>query len=64
MIVYLGDTKNSTGKLLKLKNNCNNVAGYKINSNKSIAVLYSVNKQVEKEIREMSQIILHILVLL
>ena len=28
------------------------VAGYKINSNKSVAFLYSKNKQAEKEIRE------------
>jgi hypothetical protein len=28
------------------------VAGYKINSNKSVAFLYSKDKQVEKEIRE------------
>jgi hypothetical protein len=30
------------------------VAGYKINSNKSVAFLYSKNKQAEKEIREMT----------
>jgi len=30
------------------------VAGYKINSNKSIAFLYSKDKQVEKEIMEMT----------
>jgi len=29
------------------------VAGYKINSNKSVAFLYSKDKQAEKEIREM-----------
>jgi hypothetical protein len=28
------------------------MAGYKINSNKSVAFLYSKNKQAEKEIRE------------
>jgi hypothetical protein len=30
------------------------VAGYKINSNKSVAFLYSKDKQAEKEIREMT----------
>jgi hypothetical protein len=30
------------------------VAGYKINSNKSVAFLYSKEKQAEKEIREMT----------
>ena len=29
-------------------------AGYKINSNKSVAFLYSKDKQAEKEIREMT----------
>jgi hypothetical protein len=29
------------------------VAGYKINSNKSVAFLYLKNKHAEKEIREM-----------
>jgi hypothetical protein len=34
-------------------NNFSKVAGYKINSNKSVAFLYSKDKQAEKEIREM-----------
>jgi hypothetical protein len=36
---------------LQLKN-FNKVAGYKINSNKSVAFLYSKDKLAEKEIRE------------
>ena len=52
MIVHLSDTKNSTAEFLKLINNFSKVAGYKINSNKSVAFLYSKDKQVEKEIRE------------
>ena len=52
MIVYLSDPKNSTRELLKLINNFSNVAGYKINSNKSVAFLYWKNKLAEKEIRE------------
>jgi hypothetical protein len=35
-----------------LINNFSKVAGYKINSNKSVAFLYSKDKQAEKEIRE------------
>ena len=55
MIVYLSDPPpNSTRKLLKLINNFSIVAGYKINSNKSMAFLYSKDKQAEKEIREMN----------
>jgi hypothetical protein len=53
MIVYLSDPKTSTRALLKLIYNLSKVAGYKINSNKSVAFLYSKDKQAEKENREM-----------
>jgi hypothetical protein len=52
MIVYISDPKNSTRELLNLINSFNEVTGYKINSNKSMAFLYTKNKQAEKEIRE------------
>jgi hypothetical protein len=39
MIVYLTDPKNSTRELLNLINSFSKVAGYKINSNKSVAFL-------------------------
>jgi hypothetical protein len=45
MIVYLSDPKNSTRELLKLINNLSNMAGYKINSNKSVAFLYPKHKR-------------------
>ena len=51
-IVYISDTKNSTKKLLNLINSFSEVDGYKINSNKSMAFLYTKDKQAEKEIRE------------
>ena len=54
MIVYLSDPQNSTTELLNLINNFSKVAGYKINLSKSIAFLYSKDKQAEKEIREMT----------
>jgi hypothetical protein len=54
MIVYLSDPKNSTRELLQLINNFSKVPRYKINSNKSVACLYSKDKQTEKEIREMT----------
>ena len=41
-------------ELLQLINNFSKVARYKINSNKSVAFLYSKEKQAEKEIREMT----------
>ena len=46
--------KNSKRELLKLINKFSKVAGYKINSNKSVAFLYSKDKQAEKEIREIT----------
>jgi hypothetical protein len=52
MIVYISDPKNSSRELLKLINSFNEVAGYKINSNKSMTFLYTKDKQAEKEIRE------------
>jgi hypothetical protein len=42
MIVYISDPKSSTRELLNLMiNNISNIAVYKINSNKSVAILYS-----------------------
>jgi hypothetical protein len=52
MIVYISDPKNSTRKLLNLINSFRALAGYKINSNKLVAFLYTKNKQDEKDIRE------------
>jgi hypothetical protein len=52
MIVYVSDPKNSTREHLNLINSFSAVAGYKINSNKSVAFLYTKDKQDEKEIRE------------
>jgi hypothetical protein len=53
MTVYISDPKNSTRELLHLIH-FSKVAGYKINSNKSVAFLYSRNKQAEKEFRQMT----------
>jgi hypothetical protein len=47
MMVYI----NSTRELLQLINNFSKVNGYKINSNKSVAFLYTKDKQAEKEVR-------------
>ena len=54
MIVYIRNTKKLTRELLQLVNTFSNVAGYKINSKKSIALLYTNNKGAEKEIRKTS----------
>jgi ribosome biogenesis protein Nip4 len=52
MIVYISDPKNSTREHLNLISSFSEVAGYKINSNKSMAFLYTKDKQAEKEISE------------
>jgi hypothetical protein len=54
MIVYLSDPKNSNRELLQLINHFSKVTGYKINSNKSVAFLYSKDKRIEKEIKEIT----------
>ena len=52
MIVYLNNPKNFTRELLQLINNFSKMSGYKINSSKPVAFLYSKDKQNEKEIRK------------
>jgi hypothetical protein len=56
MIVYISDPKNYTRELLNLIGNFSKVAGYKINSNKTVAFLYSKDNQVEKEISKTTHI--------
>jgi hypothetical protein len=52
MILYLKETKNSTSKLVDSINSYSKVAGYKFNLQKSLAFLYTDNKQTEKEYME------------
>ena len=52
MILYLENPKDSTRKLLELINEFDQVSGYKINMQKSIAFLYANNEKSEREIRE------------
>ena len=58
MIVYISDPQNSTQELLQLINTFSNVLGYKINSKKSVTLLYTNNKWDEKEIREIPPFII------
>ena len=44
--------KDSTRKLLELINEYSKVAGYKINTQKSLAFLYTNNEKIEREIKE------------
>ena len=48
MILYIENPKDSTRKLLKLINEYSKFAGYKINTQKSLAFLYTNRKQKEK----------------
>ena len=48
MILYIENSKDSTGKLLELINEYSNVAGYKINTEKSLAFLYTNSEKTEK----------------
>ena len=52
MILYIENPKDSTRKLLELVNKYSKVVGYKINTQKSLAFLYTNNEKVEKEIKE------------
>ena len=52
MIVYISDPKNSIRDVLNMINSFSAVAGYKINSNISMAFIYTKDKRTEKEIRE------------
>ena len=53
MILYVENPKDSTPKLLELIQQFSNVAGYKINAQKSVAFLYTNNVTAEREIREL-----------
>ena len=48
MILYIEKPKDSTRKLLELINEYSKVAGYKINTQKSLAFLYNNNEKIEK----------------
>ena len=48
MIFYIENPKDSTRQLLELINEYSKVAGYKINTQKSLAFLYTNNEKTEK----------------
>ena len=52
MILYIGNLKDSIRKLLKLISEFSKVAGYKINTQKSLSFLYTNNEKSEREIKE------------
>ena len=52
MILYIENVKDSIRKLLELISELSKVAGYKINTQKSLAFLYNNNEKSEREIKE------------
>ena len=52
MILYIENPKDSTRKLLELINENSKVSGYKINTQKSLAFLYTNKEKTEREIKE------------
>ena len=52
MILYTQNPKDSTKKLLELINEFTEVAGYKINIQKSVAFLYANNELTERKIKK------------
>ena len=52
MILYIENPKDSIRKLLELISEFSKVAGYKINTQKSLAFLYTNNEKTEREIKE------------
>ena len=52
MILYVGNPKDTTRKLLELINEYSKIAGYKINKQKSLAFLYTNNEKTEREVKE------------
>ena len=49
MILYIENPKDSTRKLLELINEYSKVAGYKINTQKSLAFSYTLTMRKQKE---------------
>ena len=52
MILYIENPKDATRKLLELISEYGKVAGDKINTQKSLAFLYTNNEKIEREIKE------------
>ena len=52
MILYIENPKDTVRKLLELISEFSKVAGYKINTQKSLAFLYTNNEKSEREIKE------------
>ena len=52
MILYIENPKDATRKLLELNNELGKVAGYKVNTQNSLAFLYNNNERSDREIKK------------
>ena len=52
MILYIENSKDGIRKLLELISEFSKVAGYKVNTQKSLAFLYTNNERSERKIKE------------
>ena len=52
MILYIENPKDSTRKSVELINEYSKISGYKMNTEKSLAFLYTNNEKTEREIKE------------
>ena len=52
MILCIENLKDATRKLLELINEYSKVTGHKINTQKSLAFLYTNNEKIKREIKE------------
>ena len=52
IIFYIENPKDTTRKLLQLIIEYSNIAGYKINTKKSLAFLYTNNEKPEREVKK------------
>ena len=52
MILYIENPKDTIRKLLELISEFSKAAGYKVNTQKSLAFLYSNNEKSEREIKK------------
>ena len=52
MILYIENSKDASRKLLELINEYSKFAGYKINTQKCLAFLYTNNEKTERDIKE------------
>ena len=54
MILYIENSKETIRKLLELISKFSKVAGYKINTQKSLAFLYTNNENLKEKLRNQS----------